>query len=86
MSKRSREKTRNRGWQRGLIKLIDDKSGFYLYSNHMVVDHRGRVTSQDNFDPPLPNELLPLNPLQYVPNITRPEPDATTETTWFVDD
>lgn len=41
----------------GTWKVVDDRSGFVLSSEEVVIDHQGRITSRRNFDPIHPSEM-----------------------------
>jgi hypothetical protein len=76
MSDRTRIRDRKHA-RPGSWKLIDDRSGFEIMSYEMVIDHRGLVTSANNYDHPSVDELPPYKfgpepePLPF----SRPEPE-----------
>jgi hypothetical protein len=60
MSRKSKEKDRRAERSAAHYwKMVDDRSGFYMYSNEAVMDHRGRVTVRSNWDPVHPSERPP---------------------------
>lgn len=76
MSRRSLKKQRKHK-HRGTWKMIDDKTGFIIYSYEAIVDHRGKVTTKANYDPPSVTEteyLFPVPAERSLP-FMRPEPE-----------
>lgn len=78
MSKRSSRKKRHSTYSSGVYKLIDDRSGFEVYSDEAIIDEqRGLVTSRNNYDPPHYTEFGPFEPIippEPILPFTRPEP------------
>lgn len=64
--------------KRGLYKLIDDKTGFVIYSDEAVVDYLGNITTLKNLDP-IPYDFYPSPqfPDEYPKlSFVRPEQDG----------
>lgn len=59
----------------GRWKLIDDRSGFEIYSTEAVIDHNGYITSKNNYDPIHYTEIPIHYPIDKGPRIVRPEPE-----------
>lgn len=54
---------------------MDDRSGFVEYSNHVIIDHRGRVTLPRFADPIHPMEMeLPFKDDSMEIPFCRPDP------------
>lgn len=57
MSKKARRRERRNRFKRPLWRMIDDRSGFVIYSDEFMLDHKGRVVTKDTFDPIHPTEM-----------------------------
>ena len=78
MSRKSILKQLGKTLKRGVYRFVDDRSGFYAYSDNMRVDHLGRVTTPDNWDPIHPSEMNIKFPVEKpVAGPKRPEPDPS---------
>ena len=80
MSRKSRAK-KHRSFGKGIWKLIDDKSGFEIYSDEMKIqDWNGLVVSKSNYDD-IPWILLPVKyPVQKPIPFCRPDNDVFVDT------
>lgn len=53
----NRDKRKHRKHTSGRIKMVDDKTGFHMYSDDMSVEWDGIVTHIKNYDPPYGDEM-----------------------------
>jgi len=74
MSARSRRCGRSKGTKAGRWKVIDDHSGMVVMSDKVKIDHRGRMTSANNYDKMHYTEMKIDYPIDQPIPFARPEP------------
>jgi hypothetical protein len=59
----------------GKWKLIDDRSGFEIYSDEAIIDDKGFITSRKNYEPIHWSELPVILPIDEPVPVLRLEPE-----------
>jgi len=66
--------------------MVDDISGFYVYSNQAATDMKGFLVNQNDVDQPDYLDAPTIQTLKYYPEVTRPDTDFVEYVTSYSDD